>query len=61
MRLRPSIGAKYRSILTGRYARVMNVLATHIVVVIEGNRERVHVKDFLAEYRFVKTPTRRHP
>lgn len=59
MKPRPSTGAKYRSILTGKYARVMDVLHDRIVINIEGNRERVHIRDFIAEYRFVKGPIRR--
>lgn len=58
MNIRPSIGAKYRSTLSGETARVKDVNGDTVMVLLHtGDTVRVHLKDFLAEYRMVRYAT----
>lgn len=59
MNARPSIGAKYRSTLTGRHVVVKDVQGKVVVLLTrDGNRENIDVRDFNAEYRASMTVRR---
>jgi hypothetical protein len=56
---RPSIGAKYRSRLTGENARVKDVQGDTVKLLIHtGDTVTQHLRDFNAEYRVVRLATR---
>lgn len=49
---RPTVGAKYRSVLTGNTARVKDVQGSRVTLLdTDGNTVHIHVRDFNAEYR----------